>query len=214
MRILGFDTGGDLCAVILADGGKLIDKRCVETQRDQAEVLAPMTQELLQAHNLATQDIDCFAIASGPGSFTGLRVGLAFARGLQLATHNPTIGFDHFRCTWQALVTKTPTLIIRESKRDELFACLHDANGKPDAPFLATPQELVSKLPANVALAGNGAFHLAEIDPALSTRILPLELHACALAAAQLAEKTSRDLWPAAQPVYLRDADVNLAAIR
>lgn len=92
MKILAIDTGGDSCAVSLHIDGQLAAEKIVETGRDQAKILAPLTADVLNEHKLKVSDIDRFGIATGPGSFTGLRVGLAFVRGLALGAVSRPMG--------------------------------------------------------------------------------------------------------------------------
>ena len=89
MRTLALDTGYDHCILILLENGGVIAERIVATERDQAKILAPLTEALLTEKALKINDIDRLAVCTGPGSFTGLRVGLAFMRGLSLAANKP-----------------------------------------------------------------------------------------------------------------------------
>lgn len=92
MNILAIDTALDACSVaIVGDGQTLVS--CVEPMaRGQAERLAPMVRETMLEAALAMESLDRIAVTRGPGAFTGLRVGLAFARGLGLALERPVIG--------------------------------------------------------------------------------------------------------------------------
>ncbi len=92
MVILGLNTVGQTCeAALLRDGAVLADAR--ETPAEGAAArLAPLAEELLRSAGLGWPDIDRIAVVAGPGSFTGVRVGVAFARGLALALDRPAVG--------------------------------------------------------------------------------------------------------------------------
>lgn len=204
MHVLSFDTAADFCCVVLMVNGQVADQRLVMTQRDQAKILAPLTLGLLNAHNLTAQQIDRFAIATGPGSFTGLRVGLAFARGLGLATDKPVLGFDHFVCMSRAINKENPVLLVRDSKRADLFACWLE-DGKLDVPFLATPEQLAGK----IITKKDALFckdELLNFSSPADSFSLPFET--CAVNAAHFASKTADNEAHPPQPLYLREADV------
>lgn len=213
MRILAFDTGADFCAVVLTEHGVMVEQVVSHTIRDQAKILAPMTQDILKRHGLNAKDIDRFAIATGPGSFTGLRVGLAFAKGLELATRKPLYGFDHFQCLKQWAVNdgalaESDVLFVLESKRAELFACWMTGE-KLGNYFLATAKNLIKALQERhgARLAGHGGAAMMAIEPSLTTYYADTACCAYAAAAAQLANQAT-SVSPAT-PLYLREADVS-----
>jgi tRNA threonylcarbamoyladenosine biosynthesis protein TsaB len=186
----------------------LLGYRAVEAGREQAKILAPLTEEFLKEQNLKIADLDRLAICTGPGSFTGLRVGLSFARGLALASQKPLLGFDHFSCTQEAAkrlnkISNQGLLVIRDSGRDELFAQL-------DQPFLATTIQLVEILNQNadVLFAGNAAEMIAAAAPHLAARAIHLPREEVVFSAARLAEKTASLPNAMPEPLYLREADV------
>jgi tRNA threonylcarbamoyladenosine biosynthesis protein TsaB len=210
MRVLGFDTADDYCALALTENGQKTAICMVETARDQAKILASLTQDFIEKNNLKISAIDKFSIATGPGSFTGLRVGLAFARGLGLATGKPVFGFDHFACTQQAAASDKPLLIIRDSKRSDFFACRFDESGKRHDPFLADIETLEKEIQNALAMniAGNGAEKLCQAHAELKGRLITLPPEACALQAALLASAAETAAAHPPQPLYLREADV------
>lgn len=221
MRVLAFDTAADFCAVLLWQSGAVCDHRLVQTERDQAKILAPLTQSLLAANGLELAAIDRLAVATGPGSFTGLRVGLAFVRGLALAMGDGAsqvgvIGSDHFRCLHHGLhhalhhgLQVRNVLIVCESKRAELFACSVE-DGVAGAYFMADAKTLVGHLHArpHQQLAGQAAQRLMAQNPALAARFLPLPALAAAQSAAMLAAHWQGGWPPLPTPFYLREADV------
>ncbi|MDX1921722.1 MAG: tRNA (adenosine(37)-N6)-threonylcarbamoyltransferase complex dimerization subunit type 1 TsaB [Alphaproteobacteria bacterium] len=212
MNILAIDTGGDCCAVTLRIDGKLASENIIQTQRDQAKILAPLTQELLKENNLNVNDIDRFGIAIGPGSFTGLRVGLAFIRGLALGSGKQAYGFDHFKVIARALNQQpAPVLIIRESKREDLF-CAWLKNGKLSDYFLSTAQNLVNSLPSDVsyAITGNGAAALVQLKAELKANMVDLSDSDFMKNLCELVEQETGNADMPPQPLYLRDADVNI----
>ena len=94
MMVLALDTALDACAIALIRDSETLAHQSEKMQRGQAERLAPMAQEVMRSANAAFVEIDRVAVTAGPGSFTGVRVGLSFARALALALAKPCIGIS------------------------------------------------------------------------------------------------------------------------
>ncbi len=94
MIVLGLDTTGAACACALVDEGRILASRSENIGRGHAERLAPMVQGLMTAAGVGIAEIERIAVCTGPGSFTGLRVALAFAKGLSLPRKIPLIGIS------------------------------------------------------------------------------------------------------------------------
>ncbi|WP_395647182.1 tRNA (adenosine(37)-N6)-threonylcarbamoyltransferase complex dimerization subunit type 1 TsaB [Terricaulis sp.] len=92
MIVLAVDTALDACSVAIARDGEVLASISETMTRGQAERLAPMAREAITQAALAFTQIDRIATTTGPGSFTGVRVGLSFARALALAISKPCIG--------------------------------------------------------------------------------------------------------------------------
>lgn len=94
MRILGLDSTGAYCSVAVVDTAKVFAYKSEKIGRGHAERLAPMVAEVLAEAELSAKDIDKIAVCTGPGSFTGLRVALAFAKGFALPRKLPVVGLS------------------------------------------------------------------------------------------------------------------------
>jgi tRNA threonylcarbamoyladenosine biosynthesis protein TsaB len=92
VRVLALDTCLAACSVAVLDGDRIAASATEAMERGHQERLAPLAREVMEQAGLAFADLDRIAVTLGPGSFTGLRVGLAFAKGLGLALGRPVIG--------------------------------------------------------------------------------------------------------------------------
>lgn len=90
--ILGIETGTDICSVSLSEGGRLIDVRGSAEGNDHARRLAPLIDEVLAGNGRKPTDLGAVAVGSGPGSYTGLRIGVSTAKGLCYGLGIPLIG--------------------------------------------------------------------------------------------------------------------------
>ena len=96
MKILALDTAMAACSVAVIDTARILPlaSAYVPMERGHAEALAPMVQQAMRDSGLQFAEIDRIAVTIGPGTFTGVRIGLAMARGLGLARAIPVIGID------------------------------------------------------------------------------------------------------------------------
>ena len=94
MRVLALDSTGPYCTVALCDTATVLAYKTEKINRGHAERLAPMVAEVLVMAGLTSLDIDKLAVCTGPGSFTGTRVALAFAKGFALPRKLPVIGLS------------------------------------------------------------------------------------------------------------------------
>ena len=96
MRVLAIDTALAACSAAVLDTayGGIVASESLPMQRGHAEALLPLLQRVMQQAGFGFADIDRIAVTTGPGSFTGLRVGIAAARGIALAAKKPAVGLS------------------------------------------------------------------------------------------------------------------------
>ena len=136
MRILAIDTAGDNCAVALAQTGNglnVLARRVAAVGRGHAERLMPMIGEALAEADLAYGDLERIAVTTGPGSFTGTRIGVAAARGLALALDVPAVGVSVLDALIEAARGKADGLVVAalDARREEIYAKAVTAGSKP-----------------------------------------------------------------------------------
>ena len=216
MTVLGLDSAMTGCSVALIERGRLKAERSRPDERGQAEILLPMVEETMAAAESGFEALDLIAVTVGPGAFTGLRIGLAAARGLALAANRPVAGvttLEAVAAATEAGERRGRTLVVAlETKRRDLylqrFADAFEADGEARA---VEPAEFASWAPAGaLLLAGDGAPRLAESlagrDLAISAARRPEARLVAAIAAGR--HGTKRALAP--EPLYLRPPDVSL----
>ncbi|HEX4193487.1 MAG TPA: tRNA (adenosine(37)-N6)-threonylcarbamoyltransferase complex dimerization subunit type 1 TsaB [Stellaceae bacterium] len=208
MKVLAFDCSGASCSAAIVVDDEPKAQRFVAMVRGHAETLLPMIETVLREAALTPAMLDLLAVTIGPGSFTGLRIGLAAGRGLALARQLPAIGVPSFDAVVAEGVGERPLLIVLESKRAELFVQRRD---RVDSrlPALVPPADWAAILPPGpCCLAGDGAARLAGAVGRSDVVVLPGHGLPDPLALARLG--ASR--WQAGDrtklaPLYLRAPD-------
>ena len=94
--LLAFDTSGPHCAAALVMNSQIIGERYEDMARGQAERLFPLCDDLMASQDVVWADLDAIAVGTGPGNFTGIRIGVSAARGLSLSLGVPAIGVTGF----------------------------------------------------------------------------------------------------------------------
>lgn len=212
MRLLAFDTAAAACSVAVTEDGALRAHRLVEMARGQAEALLPMIAEALAEAGLAYRDLDRLAVTVGPGAFTGLRIGLAAARGLALATGLPVVGVTTFEAIAHGAAADLPGLIVAETKRADVYVQPFTAPDTPAAPPAAVePGDLPALAEAHPGpLVGDAAERAAALLAAMGIRrrAVPARVDARAVAAVAAARGEVDPAPP--RPLYLRPPSVTV----
>ena len=155
MKILALDTALNACSAAVVENGTVHAHRHEKRRRGHAEMLIPMIGSLMKEAALTYADLDLIAVTVGPGTFTGLRIGLAAARGIALAAAKPIIGVT----TLEALAAAVPVGAAR------------------DLPVIATADARRSEIYLQAFLRNETS---ALIEPLGSPRAVPLnEARAC-----------------------------------
>jgi tRNA threonylcarbamoyl adenosine modification protein YeaZ len=184
--------------------------------RGHAEALIPMVGEIMEEADLDFAVLDRIAASLGPGSFTGVRIAIAAARGLALVTPAKLWGTDSLTVMARSVLSRgaieggVPFAVAVDARADKLYFGVYDREGrKLVGPLLVSAKEAAAMLPDNLKIAvGNGALHLAEAAHQIGRRAeskLP-DLEPDAAVLAELAFE-SGEILASLRPLYLRAPD-------
>jgi tRNA threonylcarbamoyladenosine biosynthesis protein TsaB len=214
VNVLAFDCSGKRAAVAVLASGGVAASRDDSQPVGQAERLIPMIDAVCAEAGMRLPDLDLLAVTVGPGSFTGIRVGLAAARGLALATGLPCVGVTSFAAVAAAVLPELrPLAVALDSRRDEIFVQCFRTEGDTDEPMMLRPEDATESLPQGTLwLAGDAASLLAP-SLAARSRIVPgsdrVDPGTIARLAAAQWHPGKRPALP--RPFYLRAPDTTLA---
>ena len=172
MLILAIDTALDACAAAVLDTGsnQVIGKESAAMKRGHAEALMPLVARVMKQSGAGFADLDRIAATTGPGSFTGLRVGLSAARGIALAASKPVVGITTLTAFAAPHVSEhgeNPIVSAIDARHDHVYLQVTTGHGESLlTPRVAPLQEALaaSRLGAPL-LVGNAANILAERWP-------------------------------------------------
>ena len=165
MLTLGVDTSESLGGVALFEEGRLAETRTMDTPRSHAERLFPLIETILEACEVDISQLNLVSINRGPGSFTGLRIGLAAMKGLCQSLDIPLIGVDGTQIYRQLVEDHQRVCVILASRRD-LFYVRWFGGSRPKGPTVVMREaELIARLgqeKRELCLVGSGALQLGE----------------------------------------------------
>lgn len=235
MRVLALDTTTANGSVALVDDDRVVEERRGDRSRTHAERLPGEMGALLEAHGLQWRDVDVFAVASGPGSFTGLRIGIATIQGLALTTGRPVVAASALDALAQCASAEADagTLVAAwmDARRRDVFSALFRITTAPifdperldeiDAPAVGDPAATLARWAsrvnrARVVFVGDGAALYRDTiercwappQDIVAAPVLAGGIGRMALARAKRGETSD----PAAvQPLYVRRPDAELA---
>ena len=223
--VVGFDTATDDVAVALARGAEILDERVLAAASDgrprHARVLLPELESLVEPAG-GWQPVDLIGVGVGPGSFTGLRIGLATARALAQALDKPVVPVGTLAALARGIGERSGAqaparLAVLDARRGQAFAALYGSGGEELwSPLVAAPGELagrVEALPQAPLAAGSGALRFRDELEAAGAQVLPdvepahrvSAGHLCVLAEAGTPARPE-----SIEPIYLRPPDAEL----
>lgn len=129
MKILAIDTTSALGSIALLEDSEVLAEKSWQHEASHTSTLPVELQKLFQENKISLEDIDLFAVAQGPGSFTGIRIGLAFVKGLCLQSKKAAMGIS----TLEAMAIEAPEGWICpmiDARRDQIFAVLYQKKGE------------------------------------------------------------------------------------
>lgn len=131
MRILALETATSSCTVAVVDGGRLLVELTLQVARSHSNRLMPLVAQAIAESGLTRHDIDAIAVGVGPGSFTGLRIGLATAQGLAWALGKPCVGVSTLRAMAYGTGAQVGLVVpMLDAKRGDVYAGIYAAGGR------------------------------------------------------------------------------------
>ncbi len=188
--LLALETATNVCSAAVLRDGAVTAHASLHQPRVHAEQLVPLVDNLLERSATNRADLDAIAVSMGPGSYTGLRIGVSTAKGLAMALDAALVGVP----TLEALAASVypfaaegdVACALLDARRDEVYAAAYQITDGALAPFAATSARAVDTLPnwlGAVAdtcwLAGDGAAKAADVlrEAGIAPRVLSPDVH-------------------------------------
>lgn len=220
--ILCIETGTDICSVGLARNGELVSLRESDEGRDHAKKVAVFVDEMLRETGVEPDELDAVAVGMGPGSYTGLRIGVSFAKGMCYALGIPLVAVGSLDALAEVAVEDHEAGIVDvenwehamlcpmvDARRMEVYTRLYDSAGNPltevSAEVVTVDSFAEWRHRAPLVIFGNGAAKCREVMPdAVYINVVPSARGLARLAQQRLTEGRTEDI-AYFEPFYLKD---------
>lgn len=220
--ILSLDTTTTAGSCALCADGRLLREQASDPAVSQAARLPADLIALLAAQHVPLQDVDAFAVGIGPGSFTGLRVGIATMQGLAVAMEKPLVGISAFDALATIAGREIRVATWIDAWRGEVFAALYEGGREIEPASVEPPARLLARYAgAPTLFTGDGAaLYRSDIQRVLGSEarfadpVVPLLAGTIASLAADVLARGHRPLPHAIRPLYVRRSDAELARDR
>lgn len=225
MKILAFDTANNTASVALSDNDNILAYAEELRPSMQAENLMPMIEQVMKASQCLYDELDYLAVTNGPGSFTGIRIGLACAKGILFSKENikgvAVSNFEHayFRAIGQ-VKDYDKIYVFLNAYRSQLYLKIFDKSGKANEPLLIDFDyaiELLKNEKGNIICCGSSLeFIYTQVKNLPNIIILPRFARVkafiiCRYVANLLANNA--ELNSAIEPLYIRPPDAKISTI-
>jgi tRNA threonylcarbamoyladenosine biosynthesis protein TsaB len=221
MKILGLDTSTMMTTCAVMEDETLLGEFSLSLDMSHSEALVPMIGELMDNLGMKIMDMDGFAVSKGPGSFTGLRIGLATAKGFAHVTGKPIVGVSSLEVLADNMYGHETVVPMMDARRDRVFTAIYKMEKNqwlpvlnPDALPVDDLIQIINRDHERVVLVGDGAVkYRDEFVRGFSSKVLfaPGSLNlsraasVCRLGLIKLADGRVDDMFTMA-PEYLRDS--------
>lgn len=138
MTILALDTTSEYGSVAVRSNGETIAEAALHSPDGFAHIIFSSIEEVLGRAGIGVMEVDCFAATSGPGSFTGVRVGLSAVKGLAEAAGKPALGISNLRVL-SSFGKSEQRAVVLDARRGEVYAAVYGADFFPIAAEIVLP---------------------------------------------------------------------------
>ncbi|MDR1620139.1 MAG: tRNA (adenosine(37)-N6)-threonylcarbamoyltransferase complex dimerization subunit type 1 TsaB [Clostridiales bacterium] len=213
MLILAFETASKLASAAIRRDDALLCESVAAATRTHSETLMPMADELMASAGVSPADIEAVAVDHGPGSFTGVRIGVCLANAFGMAQNIPVVGVTSLRVLNRRFAfLGLPVCAIIDARNENVYAALYQNGTETLAPQAIQIDALLSQMPVGALFTGDGAqVYEEKIAQAVQDAIVApahcglLRAGAVAGVAAQtLRMRPDFTLYKEARPLYLR----------
>jgi tRNA threonylcarbamoyladenosine biosynthesis protein TsaB len=167
MNLLTIDTSTSTCSVALTSGDRLLAELVLSSDRPLSSHILEGVDMVMRGGGLTLADLDGIGVALGPGAFTGLRVGVATAKGLALAIGKPVAGFSSLAMLAMNLPWAAHQVCpMFDARKKEVYAGLYLTRDLPDSlhvDCVAPPEQFVQQLSGPTIFVGDGALRYREL---------------------------------------------------
>lgn len=220
--ILSIETGTDICSVAIARDGELLSLRESDEGRDHAKKVAVFVDELLDETGISPDELDAIAVGMGPGSYTGLRIGVSFAKGLCYGLQIPLVAVGSLDALTEVAIEDNEAGILDvenwdesilcpmvDARRMEVYTQLFDSRGvalsQVKAEIVTEESFAQERRERQLVIFGNGAAKCRELLPdAAYINVTPSARGLVRLAQRRLDEGRVEDI-AYFEPFYLKD---------
>lgn len=180
MLVLGIETATRVAGAAVVNEDRLVAERFVHNRKTHSQILLPMIQQVLADAGVTPRELEGIAVSGGPGSFTGLRIGMAAAKSMAQVLQIPVVGVPTLDAlAWNAAGAEGLICPILDARKQEVYTCLYKSdNGvpvpvtDPRALSLAELRDLLASLNEQVTMLGDGVpVYGAEIVQALGEKV-------------------------------------------
>jgi tRNA threonylcarbamoyladenosine biosynthesis protein TsaB len=224
MKVLGVETSTMLGGVAIVDGeAGLIAELRLNVKTTHSERLMTVIDHALVQSELNMDDIDVFSVTIGPGSFTGLRIGLSTVKGLSYSTGKPVVTVPTLKAfAWNFPFCEYPVCLMLDARKEEVYAAVfrweEDGFRQDVEDMSVRPEELLKRLPGTTLFAGEGALlyrdvisrvmkERAVMAPSVGMVPSPANVAMLGLSKAARGEFTGA---AAATPLYIRKSEAEV----
>ena len=198
MKILALDSSAVVASVALCEDETLLAEYTLNNGNTHSETLLPMVETLLSHFGISVDDIDLFAASTGPGSFTGVRIGTATIKGLAFAKNTPCVGVSTLESLAENAVALGGLICpVMNARRAQVYTALFRSDGRTltrlsddTAMAIADLDEMLSSYGEPVCFVGDGVKITLNALQKTEARLLPDRLcHQSAYSVAQVARR-------------------------
>ncbi len=167
MRILGIETATGVCSVCVMENSELIAEYMTNITKTHSQRLMPMIEQMLDNSELEPKDIGAIAVSVGPGSFTGVRIGISAAKGMAMALDIQTVGVSTLDGIAYNLVNSytDQVCVITDARRKQVYTAIYEMpNMKKLTEDMVIPiEELIKKIKKKTIFIGNATKLYADL---------------------------------------------------